>query len=204
MKINFLFLILFLSSVSVTIAQDNALEKHLKKFKNRYTLGKEMIVEEALPYSETDANLIDSAYLFNYKLVSTDFGKGSPNYEDSKITNLAGYRCEHVGHYKTKTGFVLLSKSAQTSGDGGSPILTLTSIDKNGSLLDFVRFDWELVQDKESEEVMVFSMAPDFKVKHEKQKTDFKFEDDKKIPLKTSKVSTSCSLSEDGHFKFKE
>jgi hypothetical protein len=204
MKFNFLFLILFLSVASVATAQGNAIEKHLKKFKNRYSLGKVVNSQQGLTNDDSHANYIDSLFLLNYKLVNTTFGRGTPHYDDTRIKYFSGYGCEHVGHFKTKHGILLLTKSLQTKAGSGTPTLTITSIDKNGKLTDYARFEWEFEQDKGLEEIMTFSISPDFEIIHEKLKNEFKIQDDKKIPLKTSKITTTCTLLENGRFEFKE
>jgi hypothetical protein len=204
MKVNFFFLILFLSSISVAIAQGSTVEQHLKKFKNRYSLGKEITSKDDLPYGDAIANLIDTTFILNYKLVDISWGKELPTYQYTRIKKLYDYRCEHVGHYKTKKGILLFSKSQQSGAGSGNPTLTLTSIDQNGNLLDNVQFGWELEYDEGLEEKMIFSISTDFNIKHDQIRIDYKFENEKKVILKTTAVSTIYSLTEDGHFKIKE
>jgi hypothetical protein len=199
MKFNILFLILFLSVVSAAIAQGDALEKHLKKFKNQYSLGKDITSAMSLR-----REYIDTTFLLNYKLINTYFKKGTPDYEKTRIKHLSGYQCEHIGHYKTKHGILLLSKSLQTTVGIGSPTLTISSIDKNGKLTDYARFEWEGEQSEGVDGVMIFTITPDFKITHQQQTTIYKTENGKRMPLRTARFTTTCTLLEDGRFEFKE
>jgi hypothetical protein len=199
MKIKFFFLITFLCAVSVGTTADNSLEKYLNKFNNRYSLSKEITSEDDLPYRDADANLIDTTFLLKYKLVDINWGTESSHYP-----KLDGYRCEHISHFKTKIGILVISKSLQSSAGSGNPTLTLSSIGRNGNLIDMVRFDWEYENQEGIEEKNTFAISTDFIIKHEQIRTDYKFQNEKRVIIETTTVSRIYSLTEDGHFKRKE